>query len=254
MAVIYDADSTKWISIAGNIGSGKSTLSELVGSELYGQVGGKLIPYNLLTEEWKTNPYFNRYYEAITHFYDELGNGSFTNGSGSGKQIDPIFFNAQYWWLTKKGNQNSEIPDLLKTINVSQDRSIYEDGLFAKNFIRMGLISKRDAEVYLPAYEGLSYYPLPDMIFYLKTSPEICMERIIKRGRAAERKIPLKYLQALDGMYEEWWNWFLHPNKKEIDTDKLNLVDSQNDIMHVMDIIRASLAKGESKPESPISK
>ena len=242
MVVTYNVDSTKWISTAGNIGSGKSTLSERIGNELKSLTNGKIVPFHLLQEEWKTNPYFNRYYDAINQFYEELGNGSFTNGSG--KLPNPIFFNAQYWWLTKKGNQNSEIPALLEKINVSQDRSIYEDGLFARNFMRLGLISEENAKIYMPAYEGLSFYPLPDMVFYLKTSPEVCKERIIKRGRVAERKMPLKYLEDLNELYEEWWASFKHPNKVMINTDRLNLVDSQNDIMYVLGLIRDSLANG----------
>jgi len=229
-----------WISIAGNIGSGKSTLSELIGRELKGRVGDRQIPYYLLEEEWESNPYFNRYYEAINRFYEELGNGSYST-SNSWRQPDPIFFNSQYWWLTKKGNQNSEIPALLKTTNVSQDRSIYEDGLFEKNLVRLGLIRGEDAKVYQEAYDGLSYYPLPDKVFYLRTSPEVCKERIINRGRAAEKKIPLRYLESLNQLYEKWWGDFEHPHKIMINTDRLNLVDSQNDIRHALVLISDSL-------------
>jgi deoxyguanosine kinase len=242
--LIFSAKRSAWICIEANMGSGKTTLSEHISKHLASiQKDGRGYGFLLLEEKWQENPFFNEYYEAIGRFYKDLKQGA-NERKAPRLEPDPIFFHSQYWFLTKKGNQNSEIPSLLIRRNVLQDRSAHGDGIFAENLMDLGLFSWGNSQIYRDAYQGLIKYPLPDLLIYLQTSPEVCLERIVKRGRPQEKDIPPNYLASLHGRYESWWHTYSAANPSNallINTDNLNLADSEADISSVLTKIRDRL-------------
>ena len=160
------------IAIAGNIGAGKTTLTKLL---------SKHYKWNTHFEDAEENPYLN-------DFYDDMQRWS---------------FNLQIYFLNSRLNQIIEIRESNKT--TIQDRTIYEDTLFAKILYDLGHIDDLGYE----NYKGLFYIMnkflvYPDVIVYLRLSPETAMQRIQKRARGCETGLTLDYLRRLNHEYENW--------------------------------------------------
>jgi deoxyadenosine/deoxycytidine kinase len=197
------------IAIAGNIGSGKTTLTQLLSKHFGWQ------PHY---EEVDNNPY-------ISSFYDDMLRWS---------------FNLQIYFLTSRFKQIIDIRN--SGVDVVQDRTIYEDSyIFASNLYEMGLMSTRDYENYQSLFELMSsYMQAPDLLIYLRADIPTLVRQIAKRNRAYEQSIRLDYLKALNEKYE---NWIANYDKGKvliIESDKLEF-ENPEDLSKVIDSINASL-------------
>ena len=163
----------KHVAIAGNIGAGKTTLTEML-SKHY-----KWIPQ---FEDVDQNPY-------LFDFYEDMPRWS---------------FNLQIYFLNSRLNQLIEISRGTET--VIQDRTIYEDAyIFAPNLHEMGLMSKRDFDNYFDFFQNLrQMVKPPDLMIYLQASVPTLVGQIQKRGREYEENIRLDYLKRLNEYYNKW--------------------------------------------------
>lgn len=182
-----------FITIAGNIGVGKSTLTRL----LTDKTG-----FEPVYEPHADNPY-------LADFYDDMDRWS---------------FHSQVFFLTRRLRQHH---DLLRRPNsVLQDRSVYEDAeIFARNLFNQGAMSERDWRSYHDLYSTLTtILAPPHLVVYLKASVETLRSRIEQRGREYERGISADYLHQLNELYDEWaFNFSLSP-VLVIETDNLNYI------------------------------
>ena len=171
--VMAKAKKPKHIAIAGNIGAGKTTLTEML-SKHY-----KWIPQ---FEDVDQNPY-------LFDFYEDMPRWS---------------FNLQIYFLNSRLNQLLEISRGTETI--IQDRTIYEDAyIFAPNLHEMGLMSKRDFDNYFDFFQNLrQMVKPPDLMIYLQASVPTLVGQIQKRGREYEENIRLDYLKRLNEYYNKW--------------------------------------------------
>lgn len=162
-----------YIAIAGNIGSGKTTLTEI----LTKRYGAKAYYENL------ANPY-------ISDFYEDMGRWS---------------FHLQLWFLGSRIQQTLEmLAD--GSENIVQDRTIYEDAhIFANNLHAMGLMASRDFDTYMKMFNiEQDLLPKPDVLIYLKASVPTLISQIKMRGREYEQNIDEEYLSRLNDKYNYW--------------------------------------------------
>lgn len=161
------------IAIAGNIGSGKTTLTRLL---------AKHFNWKPHFEDVENNPYLHSFYQDMQRWS----------------------FNLQIYFLNSRFRQVVEIRKSGK--NIVQDRTIYEDAyIFAPNLHSMNLMSTRDFENYSSLFELMnSFIQPPDLLIYLKASVSTLVEQIQKRGREYEESIRLDYLKLLNERYENW--------------------------------------------------
>ncbi len=193
----------KHIAVAGNIGAGKTTLTELL-SKHY-----KWIPQ---FEDVDHNPYLN-------DFYDDMPRWS---------------FNLQVFFLNGRLNQLLEIYSGTET--VIQDRTIYEDAhIFAPNLHDMGLMSKRDFNNYFQFFQTLKrMVQPPDLLIYLQASVPTLVGQIQKRGREYEENIRLDYLKRLNDLYNKWIDGYKEGGLLVVDVDKNKFPENEE---HLGDII-----------------
>lgn len=198
------------IAIAGNIGAGKSTLTNLL---------AKQFNWHPQFEDVENNPYLN-------DFYDDMPRWS---------------FNLQIYFLNSRFQQIIEINDNPNTI--IQDRTIYEDAeIFAPNLHKMGLMSTRDFDNYKSLYNTIiSQINAPDLLIYLKASIPTLVDNIQKRGRDYEDNIRLDYLKKLNEFYDNWIDGYDQGKLLVIDCDKLNFVDKEEDLAEIYNKVQAEL-------------
>ena len=198
------------IAIAGNIGSGKTTLTGLL---------AKHMNYETLYENTNNNPYLNSFYEDMRRWS----------------------FNLQIYFLHTRFKQVLEIQRAEK--NVIQDRTLYEDAyIFAPNLHEMGLMNTRDFENYLSIFELLSsFIKYPDLLIYLRGSVPTLVKQIQKRGRDYENAIRLDYLSSLNQRYEDWIDSYDKGKLLVVDIEELNFADDPNDLGIVIDKINAEI-------------
>ena len=181
-----------YIAIAGNIGSGKTSLTEIL-SKRFG-----------ITAHYEDieNPY-------IGDFYKDMNRWS---------------FNLQVYFLGSRIKQSREA--LALSGDLIQDRTIYEDAyIFADNLHRMGLMSSRDFDTYMKLFalsEGLIQQP--DLLIYLKASVPTLKSQIQKRGRAYEMSIDEDYLQRLNAKYDNWIENIYKGEVMVVDIDKCDFI------------------------------
>lgn len=189
----------KHVAVAGNIGAGKTTLTELL-SKHY-----KWIPQ---FEDVDNNPY-------LMDFYDEMPRWS---------------FNLQIYFLNSRLKQLLEIQEGTET--VIQDRTIYEDAnIFAPNLHDMGLMSQRDFDNYYAFFQTLkSMIQPPDLLIYLKASVPTLVGQIQKRGREYEENIRLDYLKKLNNLYDKWIDSYKEGKLLVIDVDKNKFAENSEDL------------------------
>jgi deoxyadenosine/deoxycytidine kinase len=200
----------KHIAVAGNIGAGKTTLTEAL-SKHY-----KWIPQ---FEDVANNPYLN-------DFYDDMPRWS---------------FNLQIYFLNSRLNQLLEIER--GTATIIQDRTIYEDAnIFAPNLHDMGLMSKRDFDNYYQFFQTLkSMVKPPDLLIYLQASVPTLVGQIQKRGREYEENIRLDYLKKLNEYYHKWIEGYREGKLLIIDVDKNKFAERVEDMGEIINKVDAQL-------------
>ena len=193
----------KHVAVAGNIGAGKTTLTEML-SKHY-----RWIPQ---FEDVDHNPY-------LTDFYDDMPRWS---------------FNLQIYFLHGRLNQILDIQRGTETI--IQDRTIYEDAnIFAPNLHEMGLMSKRDYDNYYGFFSTIkTMVQPPDLLIYLKASVPTLVSQIQKRGREYEENIRLDYLKKLNEYYNKWVDNYKEGPILIIDCDKNKFGESEEDLGEII--------------------
>lgn len=205
-----DIHKPKHIAVAGNIGAGKTTLTEMLAKHY------KWIPQ---FENVDDNPY-------LYDFYEDMPRWS---------------FNLQIFFLNNRLNQLLEIHRGTET--VIQDRTIYEDAMiFAPNLHEMGLMNKRDFDNYFSFFETLkSMVQPPDLLIYLKASVPTLVGQIQKRGREYEENIRLDYLKKLNDYYNRFIENYREGQLLIIDVDKNKFAESGEDLGEIIEKIDSTL-------------
>lgn len=198
------------IAVAGNIGSGKTTLTRLL-AKSYG--------WTPKYEEVDYNPY-------LTDFYNDMQRWS---------------FNIQIFFLNRRFKDIVEIDKSNETI--IQDRSIYEDArIFAPNLHSMGLMSTRDFDNYSSLFNLMaSLVKAPDLLIYLKASIPTLVSQIQKRGRDFEAGIRIDYLKGLNDLYDNWIEDYNAGRKLIINVDEIKFEENPKDLSLIIDRINAQL-------------
>jgi deoxyadenosine/deoxycytidine kinase len=197
------------IAIAGNIGSGKTTLTKMLAAH-YG--------WTPKFESVDYNPY-------LADFYEDMERWS---------------FNLQIYFLNKRFQDVVEISKHKEVI--IQDRTIYEDArIFAPNLHAMGLMSTRDFENYSDLFDlMMSLVNPPDLLIYLRSSIPNLISQIQKRGRDYERSIRIDYITGLNQRYEDWIKDY-KARLLVIDVDNIKFESSPEDFQFITDKIDAEL-------------
>ena len=198
------------VAIAGNIGSGKTTLTQLL---------AKHYKWKPQYEDVEDNPY-------LDDFYNKMERWS---------------FNLQVYFLNSRFRQILDIRRDKKTI--IQDRTIYEDAfIFAPNLHAMGLMTNRDYENYRSLFDLMeSVTEAPDLLIYLRSSIPNLVGQIHKRGREYENSISIDYLSRLNERYEAWIDTYDKGNLVVLDVDNINFVDNPEDLGDVINKIDAEI-------------
>ena len=197
------------IAVAGNIGSGKTTLTKMLAAH-YG--------WTPKFESVDYNPYLADYYEDMERWS----------------------FNLQIYFLNKRFK---DVVDISKTDEIIiQDRTIYEDArIFAPNLHALGLMSTRDFENYTDLFDlMMSMVNPPDLLIYLKSSIPNLVAQIQKRGREYEKGIRIDYLTGLNERYDEWIAGY-KGNLLVIDADNVKFANKPEDFEKITDMIDAKL-------------
>ena len=197
------------IAIAGNIGSGKTTLTRLL---------SKHFGWKPHFEEVDNNPYLESFYEDMKRWS----------------------FNLQIYFLNSRFRQ---VMDIRRSgDDIIQDRTIYEDAyIFAANLYDMGLMETRDYQNYQDLFELMSsFLQAPDLLIYLRASVPTLVRQIQKRNRDYEQSIRLDYLKALNKRYENWISTYNKGKLLIIESDDIDL-EKPEDLSTVIDQINGSL-------------
>jgi deoxyadenosine/deoxycytidine kinase len=191
------------IAIAGNMGSGKSTLVDFL-ARTY-----DVSPFYEPNEE---NPYLPDFYKDMKRWA----------------------FRSQLYFLSNKFRLHQEL-DRTPGV-VALDRTIFEDAeIFATALHQMRKIDKRDWQTYWGFYQAiLDAIKPPDLMIYLRCSMRTLRQRIKLRGRAMEQDVPLAYLRRLDRLYEEWIRSYRMSEVLVLETDKLDYI---HDLIHRLDVM-----------------
>ncbi len=199
------------IAIAGNIGSGKTTLTEMLARHYRWQPR-----YEAVTD----NPYLEDYYKDIPRWS----------------------FNLEVFFLKQR------FRDLLEIVGTTdrtiiQDRSIYEGVyVFTENNYRMGNLSDRDYQTYMELFEQMTdVVRYPDLMIYLRASVPHLVQNIQKRGRDYEQTMPIDYLRNLNTLYEEFIFQKYRGKVLTIDVDNMDYQHRTSDIAYILDRIDTEL-------------
>jgi deoxyadenosine/deoxycytidine kinase len=213
-----------FVAVAGNIGSGKSSLTRLL-SKHYG--------WNAYFESVEDNPY-------LADFY---------------KDMDRWSFNLQVYFLSKRFNDHKKIVD--GAVSVIQDRSIYEDAeIFAKNLHLIGKMDPRDYTNYRELYSVMmQFLQPPDLLIYLDAKLDTLLKQISRRGRAFEQSIPASYLEQLNGHYRDWIARYTIGPLLVIPSDEVDFVHEQGDFNRMLFLIHGKLMElgYEIAPALPVN-
>ena len=198
------------IAVAGNIGAGKTSLTELL---------AKHYKFEAQFEDVIDNPY-------LDDFYNHMERWS---------------FNLQVYFLKSRFQQLMQIRAAKK--DVIQDRTIYEDAfIFAPNLHAMGLLTKRDYDNYYSLFELMeAMIQGPDLLVYLRSSIPNLVNKIHKRGRDYETSISIDYLSRLNERYEAWISQYNKGKLLIIDVDYMDFVENPTDLGTIIEKIDAEL-------------
>ena len=191
------------IAIVGNIGAGKTTLTEML---------AKNYSWEPVFETVDNNPY-------LEDFYSDMKRWS---------------FNLQIYFLNTRYRQIIDIQ--ASGQNIIQDRTIYEDAyIFAENLHDMGLMTTRDYQNYQSIFDNMTaYIKPPDLLIYLKASVPALVARIQKRGREYEENIRLDYLKKLNLLYNKWTGSYTDGPLLVIDVDKNDFAEKEEDLGEII--------------------
>jgi deoxyadenosine/deoxycytidine kinase len=200
--------------VAGNIGSGKTSLTERIGARL---------GWRTAFESVIDNPY-------LAEFYGDMAQWS---------------FHLQIFFLGHRAEQHLELACCAES--AIADRSIYEDArIFARALHHLGNLSERDYHSYRRVFElVVEGLPRPDLLLYLKAPVSVLLERIHSRGRSMESGITAEYLELLDTFYEEWMETFDLCPVLTIGTADLDFVHKPKHLNIVVERIQDKLAGKE---------
>jgi deoxyadenosine/deoxycytidine kinase len=194
---------TMHLAVAGNIGSGKTTLTSML---------AKHYNWQAHFEDADDNPYLQDFYEDMQRWS----------------------FNLQIYFLNSRFAQVVDIRKSGK--DVIQDRTIYEDAfIFAPNLHSMGLMTTRDFENYFSLFSLMEkFLQPPDLLIYLRATVPTLVNQIQKRGRDYENAIRLDYLKRLNERYEAWITTYKHGKLLIIDVDNNKFGENQEDLGEII--------------------
>jgi deoxyadenosine/deoxycytidine kinase len=205
-----------FIGVAGNIGSGKSSLTKLL-SERF-----TWTPY---FESVEDNPY-------LSDFYADMRRWSF--------QLQVYFLSNRF----RSHKKITEGPD-----PVILDRVIYEDAeIFARNLFEIGKMEKRDYENYVSLYEVMTeYLRPPDLLIYLRASVETLLKQIALRGRDFEQSISREYLEQLNRHYEAWITRYTLGPLLVVESDTLDFVNREADLARIGEMVQKGIRRQKGR-------
>ncbi|HET6272571.1 MAG TPA: deoxynucleoside kinase [Bacteroidota bacterium] len=201
-----------FIAVAGNIGSGKSSLTRLL-SQQFGWT-----PYYESVED---NPY-------LSDFYANMRRWS---------------FNLQVYFLSNRFRSHKAITEGRRSVIL--DRVIYEDAeIFARNLFEIGNMEERDYTNYVKLYKVMTeYLRAPDLLIYLRANVQTLQKQIAQRGRDFEQSISKEYLEQLNRHYEAWTTHYTKGPLLTVESDTLDFVNSKNDLNAVVGMIKKKLRR-----------
>ena len=199
------------IAVAGNIGSGKTTLTKRL---------SKSLGWDAMYEDLEQNPYIN-------DFYGDMPRWS---------------FNLQIYFLHSRLKQIVDVRR--KERNVIQDRTVYEDAyIFAPNLHQMGLMTERDFNTYTKLFNlTTSLVHPPELLIYIKSSSKTLVRQIASRGRDYEKNISPEYLDNLNELYNKWIQSYNQGKLLIIDIDEHNFLDHKEEYVKVLEMVREKIA------------
>lgn len=203
-----------FVLVSGNIGAGKSSLTERLGQRLGWHVG---------YESVSDNPY-------LADFYQDMAKWA---------------FHLQVFFIGHRAEQHIQL--FGQPGSAIADRSIYEDAyIFARALRHMGVISERDYDAYRRTFDlVVAHLPRPDLLLFLRCPVPTLMARIRERNRAIESGISEEYLDLLEKFYDEWLKDFDLCPVLVIPSEKLNFVDRPEHLDIVIERIQDMLAGRE---------
>ena len=198
------------VAVSGNIGSGKTTLTEKLAKH-YG--------WSAEFEAVDDNPY-------LPDFYEDMKRWS---------------FHLQVYFLNSRFNQIKKIQE--SAISTIQDRTIYEDAyIFAANLYKSNLLSERDFANYKSLFDSMiAHVKAPDLLIYLKADIPKLVGQIEKRGRSYETAMRIDYLKNLNSHYEEWIAGYKEGKLLIIDVNELDFVERASDFSFIVEKIEREI-------------
>jgi hypothetical protein len=199
-----------FVAVAGNIGSGKSSLTTLL---------GKHFGWSPYYESVEDNPY-------LADFYADMKRWS---------------FHLQIYFLSHRFQTHKKIVE--SSVSVIQDRSIYEDAeIFARNLYEIGNMSQRDYDNYTALYKVMmEFLKPPDLMIYLRADVPTLKIQIAKRGREYEQSIPMEYLKQLNTHYEQWISQYTLGKLLVIESNGVDFVHNNGDLQKVVALVEKNL-------------
>jgi deoxyadenosine/deoxycytidine kinase len=199
-----------FVAVAGNIGSGKSSLTRLL-SDAMG--------WHAMYESVEDNPY-------LSDFYKDMRRWS---------------FQLQVYFLSNRFRSHKAITE--GSTSVVLDRVIYEDAeIFARNLFEIGNMEERDYRNYVALYNVMTeYLHPPDLLIYLRANIGTLLHQIALRGRDFEQSITREYLEQLNRHYESWIARYTKGKLLIVESDNLDFVNKKEDLQTVIRMVRDRL-------------
>jgi deoxyadenosine/deoxycytidine kinase len=200
-----------FVAVAGNIGSGKSSLTKLL---------AKRFGWKPFFESVEDNPYLN-------DFYSDMKRWS---------------FNLQVYFLSNRFRSHKAITESADSVVL--DRVIYEDAeIFARNLYEIGNMEERDYQNYVALYQVMiEYLHPPDLLIYLQANVDTLVRQIDSRGRSFEQTIKREYLEQLNHHYEAWTKRYNRGPLLTVTSDSVDFVNRNQDLEAIIEMIKKQLA------------